>query len=175
MDRWCFFFELGSIPLKICSYVALWQRYDGKGRKIIWWCIDFVPIAVIRYSSNISVRRKGFILIHNSRNSSLWWGSQSGRRLKWLLSHHICRHAAQLCLSTCKVQDLSHTEWYRPWRTGLPTSTYIIKIIFHRHTPMPLSQVILDSSLQLTLTIKGKSRQVSRLLRSCCSYGIRIH
>lgn len=117
---------------------------------------------MIHYSNNISVRRKGFILIHNSRNSSLWWGSRSGRRLKWLLSHHICRHAAQLRLSTCKAQDLSHTKWYCPWRTGLPTSTSIIKIIFHRHTPMPGSQVIQDSSLQLTLTIEGKSRQVSR-------------
>ena len=58
-------------------------------------------------------------------------------------------------------------EWYHPWQASLPTSTSIIKIIFHRHTPMPLSQVILDSSLQLTLTIEGKSRQVSRLLHSC--------
>lgn len=40
---------------------------------------------------------------------------------------------------------------------------------------MPVSLVILDSSLQLTLTIKGESGQVPRLLHFCCSYDIRIH
>lgn len=62
------FLWVGVNSIKICSYVLLWQRCDDKVRKIIWWCIDFFPIAVIRYSDNISVRPKEFVFIHNSRN-----------------------------------------------------------------------------------------------------------
>lgn len=183
MDRWLFFLWVGVNSIKnmlMCSSVTemwwqgkenntvmywfrshwcdtLFQQYQCKGRKTIRWWYQCKAERVY-FNSQF---QEQFTVVGKSE----WQKAEVA-----VVTPHL-----QACRSAPSFHLQNHTEWYRPWRTSLPTSTSIIKIIFHRHTPMPGSQVIQDSSLQLTLTIKGKRRQVSMLLRSCCRYGIRIH